>query len=37
MLRDAQHMINDIIGRPIDPDPYNGLLYHAYKWSTKTT
>jgi DnaB-like helicase C terminal domain len=31
MLRDAQFMINDIIGRPIDVDPYNGLLYHAYK------
>ena len=31
LLRDAQHMINDIIGRPTDPDPYNGLLYHAYQ------
>ena len=31
MLRDASHMINDIVGRPGDPDPYNGLLYHAYK------
>jgi hypothetical protein len=31
MLRDAPHLINDIVGRPIDADPYNGLLYHAYK------
>jgi hypothetical protein len=31
MLRDAQFMINDIIGRPLDPDPYNGLLYYAYR------
>ena len=31
MLRDAQYMISDIVGRPGDADPYNGLLYHSYK------
>jgi hypothetical protein len=31
ILRDARHMINDIIGRPFDADSYNGLLFHAYK------
>jgi hypothetical protein len=31
MLKDAQFMINDIVGLPTDPDPYNGLLHHAYK------
>jgi replicative DNA helicase len=31
MLKDAQYMINDIIGRPSDADPHIGLLYHSYK------
>jgi hypothetical protein len=31
LLKDVPHMVNDIVGRPTDPDPYNGLLYHAYK------
>jgi hypothetical protein len=31
MLRDARGLVSDIVGRPTDPDPYNGLLYHAYK------
>jgi hypothetical protein len=31
MLKDAPHMIGDIVGRPMDHDPYNGLLYQAYQ------
>jgi hypothetical protein len=31
MLKTAKYQVNDIVGRPTDPDPYNGLLYHAYK------
>jgi replicative DNA helicase len=31
ILRDAQFLIKDIVGRPTDPVPCNGLLYHAYK------
>jgi replicative DNA helicase len=31
MLQDTRFLINDIVGRPTDPDPYNGLLHHAYK------
>jgi hypothetical protein len=30
ILRQSQFLINDIVGRPDDADPYNGLLYHAY-------
>ena len=29
ILKSNAHAIKNIIGRPTDPDPYNGLLYHA--------
>jgi hypothetical protein len=31
LLRDTPYLVNEIVGRPTDADPYNGILYYAYK------
>jgi hypothetical protein len=31
LMKAVPHMVKDIIGLPTDPDPYNGLIFHAFK------